>query len=103
MTNVTVNNAASNSCEIKVDFGSNYNYPPLNIIGYGYSQSTSEYNIKNMIQNTVNTTLKMDGSGSPHGSFGTSEITMSLTRSETGSSSGFGQTSHAWIYFKMGS
>jgi hypothetical protein len=103
MTNVTVNNAASNSCEIKVDFGSNYNYPPLNIIGYGYSQSTSEYNIKNMIQNTVNTTLKMDGSGSPHGSFGTSEITMSLTRSETGSSSGFGQTSHAWIYFTMGS
>ena len=56
-----------------------------------------------MIQNTVNTTLKMDGSGSPHGSFGTSEITMSLTRSETGSSSGFGQTSHAWIYFTMGS
>ena len=103
MSNVTVNNAASNSCEIKVDFGSNYNYPPLNIIGYGYSQSTSEYNIKNMIQNTVNTTLKMDGSGSPHGSFGTNEITMSLTRSETGSSSGFGQTSHAWIYFTMGS
>jgi len=101
--NVTVNNAASNSCEIAVDFGGNYNFPPLGIIAYGFAQSTSEYNIKSMIQNTVNTTLKLDGSGSPHGSLGSSNVTLSLTRSETGSSSGFGQTSHAWIYFVMGS
>ena len=101
--NVTVNNAASNSCEIVVDFGGNYNFPPLGIVAYGFAQSTSEYNIKSMIQNTVNTTLKLDGSGSPHGSLGSSNVTLSLTRSETGSSSGFGQTSHAWIYFVMGS
>ena len=100
--NVTVNNAASNSCEIIVDFGGNYNYPPIGITAYGYSQSTSEYNIKSQIQSAINTTLKLDGSGSPHGSLGTSNVTMSLTRSETGSSSGFGQTSHAWIYFIMG-
>ena len=100
--NVTVNNAASNSCEIIVDFGGNYNYPPIGITAYGYSQSTSEYNIKSQIQSAINTTLKLDGSGSPHGSLGTSNVTMSLTRSETGSSSGFGQSSHAWIYFIMG-
>ena len=100
---VTVNNAASNSCEIKLHFDSNYDRPPLGITAYGYSQSTSEYNIKSMIQNAINTTLKMDGTGTPHGSLGTNEITMSLTRSETGSSSSFGQASHAWIYFVMGS
>jgi hypothetical protein len=101
--NVTVNNGASNSCEIVVDFGGNYNFPPVAIMAYGYAQSTSEYNIKHMTQNTVNTTLKLDGSSSPHGSLGSANITMSLTRSETGASSGFGQTSHAWIYFTMGS
>ena len=100
--NVTVNNAASNSCEIIIDFGGNYNRPPLGITAYGYSQSTSEYNIKSQIQSAINTTLKLDGSGSPHGSLGTANVTMSLTRSETGSSSGFGQSSHAWIYFIMG-
>ena len=100
--NVTVNNSASNSCEIIVDFGGNYNYPPLAITAYGFSQSTSEYNIKGMIQSAINTTLKLDGSGDPHGSLSTANITMSLTRSETGSSSGFGQSSHAWIYFTMG-
>jgi len=100
--NVTVNNSASNSCEIIVDFGGNYNYPPLGITAYGFSQSTSEYNIKGMIQSAINTTLKLDGSGDPHGSLSTANITMSLTRSETGSSSGFGQSSHAWIYFTMG-
>ncbi|MDA9047681.1 hypothetical protein N9O93_01030 [bacterium] len=103
MGTITVNNAASNSCEISLDFASNYSYPPLGITAYGYSQSTSEYNIKSMIQNLVNTTLKLDGTGNPHGSLGTKEITMSLTRSETGSSSSFGQSSHAWIYFVMGS
>ena len=103
MGTITVNNAASNSCEISLDFASNYSYPPLGITAYGYSQSTSEYNIKSMIQNLVNTTLKLDGTGNPHGSLGTKEITMSLTRSETGSSSTFGQSSHAWIYFVMGS
>ena len=101
--NVTVNNAASNSCELIVDFGGNYNHPPLGITAYGYSQSTSEYNIKSQIQSAINTTLKLDGSGSPHGTLGSANVTMSLTRSETGSSSGFGQTSHAWIYFIMGS
>ena len=101
--NVTVNNAASNSCEFIVDFGGNYNHPPLGITAYGYSQSTSEYNIKSQIQSAINTTLKLDGSGSPHGTLGSANVTMSLTRSETGSSSGFGQTSHAWIYFIMGS
>ena len=100
--NVTVNNSASNSCEIIVDFGGNYNHPPLGITAYGYSQSTSEYNIKGMIQSAINTTLKLDGSSNPHGALGTANITMSLTRSETGSSSGFGQSSHAWIYFTMG-
>ena len=72
-------------------------------MAYGYSQSTSEYNIKHMTQNTVNTTLKLDGSSDPHGNFGTANITMSLTRSEVGASSSFGQSSHAWIYFTMGS
>ena len=100
--NVTVNNSASNSCEIIVDFGGNYNHPPLGITAYGYSQSTSEYNIKGMIQSAINTTLKLDGSSDPHGNLGSANITMSLTRSETGSSSGFGQSSHAWIYFTMG-
>ena len=100
--NVTVNNSNSNSCEIIVDFGGNYNHPPLGITAYGYSQSTSEYNIKGMIQSAINTTLKLDGSSNPHGALGTANITMSLTRSETGSSSGFGQSSHAWIYFTMG-
>ena len=101
--NVIINNSASNSCEVIVDFGGNYNFPPLGIIAYGLSQSTSEYNVKSMIQNTVNTTLKLDGSSSPHGSLGSANLTMSLTRSETGSSSEFGQTTHAWIYFVMGS
>ena len=101
--NVTVNNSASNSCEIVVDFGGNYNFPPTAIMAYGYSQSTSEYNIKHMTQNTVNTTLKLDGSSDPHGNFGTANITMSLTRSEVGASSSFGQSSHAWIYFTIGS
>jgi hypothetical protein len=101
--NVTINNAASNSCEVIVDFGGNYNFPPLAITAYGYSQSTSEYLIKGQSASVNNTTLKLAGSGSPHGTLGSSNITLSLTRSETGSSSGFGQTTHAWIYFSMGS
>ena len=101
--NVTINNAASNSCEVIVDFGGNYNFPPVGITAYGFSQSTSEYVIKGQSASTNNTTLKLAGSGSPHGSLGTSNVTLSLTRSETGSSSGFGQTTHAWIYFSMGS
>jgi hypothetical protein len=101
--NVTINNAASNSCEVIVDFGGNYNYPPLGITAYGFSQSTSEYLIKGQSASTNNTTLKLAGSGSPHGTLGSANLTLSLTRSETGSSSGFGQTSHAWIYFTMGS
>jgi|TARA_B110000858_G_scaffold198062_1_gene262353 hypothetical protein len=103
MGNVTVNNSAANSCEIIIDFAGNYNRPPLGITAYGYSQSTTEYNIKSQIQSAINTTLKLDGTGTPHGSLGSANVTMSLTRSETGSSSGFGQTSHAWIYFIMGS
>ncbi len=103
MGNVTINNAASNSCEVIVDFGGNYNYPPLGITAYGFSQSTSEYLIKGQSASTNNTTLKLAGSGSPHGTLGSANLTLSLTRSETGSSSGFGQTSHAWIYFTMGS
>jgi len=101
--NVTINNAASNSCEVIVDFGGNYNFPPVAITAYGFSQSTSEYLIKGQSASVNNTTLKLAGSGSPHGSLGTSNVTLSLTRSETGSSSGFGQTTHAWIYFSMGS
>jgi len=101
--NVTINNAASNSCEVIVDFGGNYNFPPVGITAYGYSQSTSEYLIKGQSASVNNTTLKLDGSGSPHGTLGSSNITLSLTRSETGSSSGFGQTTHAWVYFSMGS
>ena len=101
--NVTINNAESNSCEVIVDFGGNYNFPPVGITAYGFSQSTSEYVIKGQSASTNNTTLKLAGSGSPHGSLGTSNVTLSLTRSETGSSSGFGQTTHAWIYFSMGS
>ena len=101
--NVTVNNAASNSCEIIVDFGGDYNRPPLGITAYGFSQSTSEYLIKGQSASVNNTTLKLAGSGSPHGTLGTANLTLSLTRSETGSSSSFGQTTHAWIYFTMGS
>ena len=101
--NVTINNAASNSCEVIVDFGGNYNYPPLAITAYGFSQSTSEYLIKGQSASTNNTTLKLAGSGSPHGTLGSANLTLSLTRSETGSSSGFGQSTHAWIYFTMGS
>ena len=101
--NVTINNAASNSCEVIVDFGGNYNFPPVAITAYGFSQSTSEYLIKGQSASVNNTTLKLAGSGSPHGSLGTSNVTLSLTRSETGSSSSFGQTTHAWIYFSMGS
>ena len=101
--NVTINNAASNSCEVIVDFGGNYNFPPVAITAYGYSQSTSEYLIKGQSASVNNTTLKLAASGSPNGSLGTSNVTLSLTRSETGSSSGFGQTTHAWIYFSMGS
>ena len=103
MGNVTVNNAASNSCEIIVDFGGNYNRPPVGITAYGYSQSTSEYLIKGQSASVNNTTLKIAGSGNPHGTLGSANLTLSLTRSETGSSSNFGQTSHAWIYFTMGS
>ena len=103
MGNVTVNNAASNSCEIIVDFGGNYNRPPVGITAYGYSQSTSEYLIKGQSASVNNTTLKLAGSGNPHGTLGSANLTLSLTRSETGSSSSFGQTSHAWIYFTMGS
>ena len=99
--NVTINNAASNSCEVIVDFGGNYNYPPLAITAYGFSQSTSEYLIKGQSASTNNTTLKLAGSGSPHGTLGSANLTLSLTRSETGSSSGFGQSTHAWIYFTM--
>ena len=101
--NVTINNAASNSCEVIVDFGGNYNFPPLAITAYGYSQSTSEYLIKGQSASVNNTTLKLAGSGSPHGTLGSANLTLSLTRSETGSSSSFGQSTHAWIYFTMGS
>lgn len=103
MGNVTVQNAASNACEIVIDFGGNYNFPPLSVICYGLAQATSEYNIKHMTQNTINTTLKLDGSGDPHGNLGSANLTMSLTRAETGSSSNFGHPTHAWIYFVMGS
>ena len=63
--------------------------------------SHPEYLIKGQSASTNNTTLKLAGSGSPHGTLGSANLTLSLTRSETGSSSGFGQSTHAWIYFTM--
>ena len=101
--NVTVNNAASNSCEIEVDFGGNYSFPPIGMMTYGLSQATSEYNIKQPSLVDVSTTLKLDAGSNPHGALASAGITMSLTRGETGASSTFGQVSHAWIYFTMGS
>jgi len=101
--NVTVNNSASNSCEIVVDFGGNYSFPPIGMMTYGLSQATSEYNIKQPSLTDVSTTLKLDAGANPHGALASAGITMSLTRGETGASSSFGQVSHAWIYFTMGS
>ena len=101
--NVTVNNASSNSCEIEVDFGGNYSFPPIGMMSYGLSQATAEYNIKQPSLVDVSTTLKLDAGSNPHGALASAGITMSLTRGETGASSTFGQVSHAWIYFTMGS
>jgi len=101
--NVSVNNASSNSCEIEVDFGGNYSFPPIGMMSYGLSQATAEYNIKQPSLVDVSTTLKLDAGSNPHGALASAGITMSLTRGETGASSTFGQVSHAWIYFTMGS
>ena len=101
--NVVINNSASNSCEVEVDFGGNYSFPPIGMMTYGLAQATSEYNIKQPSLSDVSTTLKLDGGSNPHGALASAGITMSLTRNETGASSTFGQLSHAWVYFTMGS
>ena len=59
--NVTINNAASNSCEVIVDFGGNYNFLAQQ---HMVRSSHLEYLIKGQSASVNNTTLKLAGSGS---------------------------------------
>ena len=80
--NVTINNAASNSCEVIVDSEATIIIPLAQ--QHMVQSSHSEYLIKGQSASTNNTTLKLAGSG-PHGTLGSANLTPSLTRSETGS------------------
>lgn len=81
-----------------------YNYPPSNVLIYGYSVNSDAYVL--MPLNKDITTRMVEGSasgGSPtsHGNLGSSKLTITLREADTGASRGFGTDTHAWIHFIM--
>ena len=98
---ISSTNIVDTSGDVEVVF-TGYSYPPSNVIIYGYSRSTNEYNI--MPLNKDITTRKIAGGGSAgsptaHGSLGSNKLTLKLREAETGASRSFGETTHAWIHF----
>lgn len=87
--------------DVEITF-SGYSYPPSNVMFYGYSRATNEYNMTPL--NKDITTRKIAGGGSAgsptaHGAMGSLALTLKLREAETGSSRAFGTTGHAWIHF----
>lgn len=89
--------------DVEITF-TGYNFPPANVLLYGYAYSSNEYVI--MPLNKDITTRKVAGGGSAgsptaFGDFGSTTMTLKLREADTGSSRSFGTTTHAWIVFSM--
>ena len=81
-----------------------YNYPPSNILIYGYSYSVNKYVIQPFNKDIPTREVAGGGSsGSPtsHGNLSSLATTLKLREAETGASRSFGSTTHAWIHFMM--
>jgi hypothetical protein len=83
---------------------SGYNFPPSNVLLYGYAYQSNQYVIM-PLNKDINTRVVAGGgtSGNPiaFGSFGSTSMTLKLREADTGSSRSFGTTTHAWIVFSM--
>ena len=95
----TVTGAAAGTVEVTF---TGHTFPPSSIIVYGYSQTTDEYIIVTVIDATW-TDRKIDGGGAAaFGSFAGKTMTLTLNRTNTGSSAGGGQPTHSWVMFWFG-
>jgi hypothetical protein len=102
-TGVSATILSSTGGDVQITF-SGYNFPPSNVLLYGYAYSSNQYVIMPLNKDITTRTVAGGGSaGSPiaFGSFGSTSMTLKLREADTGSSRSFGTTTHAWIVFSM--
>ena len=102
-TGVSATILSSTGGDVEITF-SGYNFPPSNVLIYGYAYSSNQYVIMPLNKDITTRTVAGGGSaGSPiaFGSFGSTNMTLKLREADTGSSRSFGTTTHAWIVFSM--
>jgi len=81
---------------------SSTNYPPANMLMYGYAYSSNKYVVKPVSGDMSTKEVTGGGSsGSPiaFGSMGSVKLTLKLREADTGASRSFGTTTHAWLMF----
>ena len=81
---------------------SSTNYPPANMLMYGYAYASNKYVVKPVSGDITTKEVTCGGSsGSPiaFGSMGSVKLTLKLREADTGSSRSFGTTTHAWLMF----
>jgi hypothetical protein len=86
---------------VDIEFSST-NYPPANMLMYGYAYSANKYVVKPVSGDMSTKEVTGGGSsGSPiaFGSMGSVKLTLKLREADTGASRSFGTTTHAWLMF----
>ena len=81
---------------------SSTNYPPANMLMYGYAYASNKYVVKPVSGDMTTKEVTGGGSsGSPiaFGSMGSVKLTLKLREADTGASRSFGTTTHAWLMF----
>jgi len=89
--------------DVEISF-SGASYPPSSILIYGYAHTANQYVIMPLSTDITTRVVDAGGtSGSPtaFGSFSSTDLTLKLRENDTGSSRGFGTTTHAWIMFTL--
>jgi hypothetical protein len=89
--------------DVEITF-SGYNFPPSNVLIYGYAYQSNEYVIMPLNKDITTRVVAGGGSaGNPvaFGNFGSTTMTLKLREADTGASRSFGTATHAWIVFSM--
>jgi hypothetical protein len=86
---------------VDITFGST-NYPPANMLCYGYAYASNKYVVKPVSGDMSTKEVTGGGStGSPiaFGSMSSVKLTLKLREADTGAGRSFGTVTHAWIMF----
>jgi hypothetical protein len=86
---------------VDIEFSST-NYPPANMLMYGYAYASNKYVVKPVSGDMSTKEVTGGGSsGSPiaFGSMGSVKLTLKLREADTGASRSFGTVTHAWLMF----